>query len=62
MNKIVLIDPDKCIGCKVCVNLCPQKILFINEKTGICDVTDETKCDKLRGCERKCPTDAIKIV
>jgi ferredoxin len=24
-------------------------------------VTDETKCDKFRGCERVCPTEAIKI-
>jgi NAD-dependent dihydropyrimidine dehydrogenase PreA subunit len=24
-------------------------------------VTDETQCDKLRGCEQVCPVDAIKI-
>jgi Fe-S-cluster-containing hydrogenase component 2 len=24
-------------------------------------VTDETQCDKRRGCERICPTQAIKI-
>ena len=34
---------------------------IIDEETGKCKVTDETKCDKFRGCEKECPTGAIKI-
>ncbi|MEI8217950.1 MAG: hypothetical protein WCG51_02735 [Elusimicrobiota bacterium] len=41
--------------------MCPRNILFINKDTGTCAVSDETKCDKLRGCERVCMVDAIKI-
>ena len=59
MNKLVIIDEDKCIGCNACVDLCPQKILSL--KDGKCIVADENKCDKLKGCERVCPVDAIKI-
>ncbi|MFH1958031.1 MAG: 4Fe-4S binding protein [bacterium] len=61
MNKIVTIDRKKCIACGKCAELCPKKILYIDEKENICRVTDETKCDKRKGCEAVCPEDAIKI-
>jgi NAD-dependent dihydropyrimidine dehydrogenase PreA subunit len=61
MNKIVVIDEELCTGCGACVDLCPKKILFIDDADDVCKVTDETQCDKLRGCERVCPTEAIKI-
>ena len=62
MNKIVIIDESLCIGCAKCVELCPKKILYIDSKTKKCKVTDEAKCDKLRGCERICSVKAIKII
>ena len=60
-DKIVNIDQEACTGCGACVSMCPKEILYINEKTQKCAVTDETKCDRLAGCERVCPADAIKI-
>ena len=62
MNKIVIIDEESCIGCGACVSLCPNKILYINKKSGKCKVGDETQCDRLRGCVKVCPGDAIKII
>ena len=62
MNKIALINEVLCIGCAKCVELCPKKILYIDTNTKKCKVTDESKCDKLRGCERICPVKAIKII
>jgi len=58
---VVLIDANKCTGCGACVELCPKKILFLDETDNVCRVTDETRCDKRRGCERVCPSKAIKI-
>jgi NAD-dependent dihydropyrimidine dehydrogenase PreA subunit len=59
-NKIVNIDQDLCTGCAACIGICPVGILFLDE-SGLCQVSDESKCDRLRGCERACPTGAIVI-
>jgi len=61
MNKIVLIDEALCIGCAKCVRLCPKKILYIDNVSKKCKVSDESTCDKLGGCERICPVQAIKV-
>lgn len=61
VNSIVVIDEDLCTGCGACTAMCPKQILHVGSDTDICQVTDETQCDKLRGCERVCPSGAIKI-
>ena len=61
MNNTVNIDEELCIGCGTCVEICPVGILYVDDKAGICKVTDSSLCDRLRGCERNCPVDAIKI-
>jgi len=49
-NTIVLIDENLCTGCGKCVSMCPKQILYLDKDTRKCKVTDETKCDRLRGC------------
>ena len=61
MEKVVQIDHSLCNGCETCVLMCPRQILFINED-GVCDVTDQSRCDRLRGCERACPEGAITVL
>ena len=61
MNRIVVIDGKLCTGCGACVEICPQEILYIDEEASVCRVTDESRCDQSRGCERVCPTQAIRI-
>ncbi len=61
MNRIVLIDEKLCTGCGKCVKMCPKKILYLEEGTKKCKVTDETKCDRLGGCMFVCPVNAVRI-
>ena len=44
-----------------CVEICQYNLFTINENTGKCDIGDESKCDRGRGCEKVCPTQAITI-
>lgn len=61
INKIVKINEKLCIACEKCVKLCPKQILYIDKIIGKCKVNDENKCDRLKGCMRVCPTNAIEI-
>jgi len=61
MGKIVEIDEKLCSGCGVCVDMCPQKILYLDEKQNVCKVLDDLRCDQRAGCQNACPTGAIKI-
>ncbi len=54
----VSIDRDTCIGCNKCVNLCPMKILKLDESKKVI-VTNEKICDAAYGCIRICPVGAI---
>jgi NAD-dependent dihydropyrimidine dehydrogenase PreA subunit len=60
-NTIVLIDENLCTGCGKCVSMCPKQILYLDKETRKCNVTDETKCDRLGGCMWACPVKAIRI-
>lgn len=55
---IYQIDPDKCTGCKVCINAhgCPA-ISFDKERNVA--VIDEVMCWGCSGCAQVCPFDAI---
>lgn len=61
MGAIININQEACNGCGTCVSGCEKKILYIDEKTKKCAVSDETKCDRQAGCEKVCPSEAIKI-
>ena len=63
---LILIDPEKCKGCKACVSACPYGAVYFNEELGI-----SQKCTgcahlldngfKLPRCVDACPTDALQF-
>lgn len=53
----VIIDKEKCIGCGVCANVCPQGIELADGKAVIKD--DNVAC--LKEAADVCPINIIKI-
>jgi 2-oxoglutarate ferredoxin oxidoreductase subunit delta len=59
-NEVVLLHPDWCKGCGICVELCPVNVLALeNEKVVI---KDGAKCIGCDICELICPDFVIKVV
>lgn len=54
----VIVDSDKCIGCKKCEKACPFSAISFTENNIplICDL-----CEDEVECVKRCPTDALKF-
>ena len=65
---IVLIEPDKCTGCKLCADTCPHNSIYFNENlniaqkcTGCTHLLDNDPEWDVPRCVDQCPTDAIRF-
>jgi tetrathionate reductase subunit B len=65
---LVLIEPDKCVGCKLCKDACPHDAIFFNESlnlsqkcTGCAHLLDNSDDWKVPRCVDNCPTGALRF-
>jgi heterodisulfide reductase subunit A2 len=54
------IDPDTCVGCKVCVGLCPYSAIEFDDRRGI-SVVNDAVCKGCGSCSGYCPSGAAKV-
>ena len=54
-----MVDKTKCIGCGVCVGICPVGAISFGADGKA--VIDKNICIKCHTCESACPVGAIKI-
>lgn len=61
----VLIDHDKCIGCKYCLVVCPFGVIEVSYDGKVmvkCDLCFErAKAGQIPACVEACPTQALKL-
>lgn len=54
----IAVDPNKCIGCGLCVNVCPTNVFSLNnKKSTVINITD---CEGCKACYYQCPVNAIQ--
>lgn len=52
------VDPETCIGCEACVDVCPVSAIEMQEDVA---VVDEETCTECGDCVETCPVDAITL-
>ncbi len=57
---ISYIDPDICIGCRMCIELCPYSAIEFNERTQTSEI-NEAVCKGCGSCSAHCPSGAAKV-
>jgi heterodisulfide reductase subunit A len=53
------VDSEMCVGCKVCLTLCPFSAIEFDEKRRI-SVVEESACKGCGTCQASCPSGAIR--
>ena len=51
------IDPDVCVGCQVCIDLCPYGAISFNPRLGVSEV-NPAMCKGCGSCSGFCPSNA----
>jgi heterodisulfide reductase subunit A len=51
------VDPDLCVRCKLCVDVCPKKAIAVKSPAYV----DEAACKGCGSCAAACPVDAINM-
>ncbi len=52
-----VINPDECVACGACQDVCPENAINIEEVA----VIDKEKCGECGACVDECPNEAIKL-
>lgn len=56
------IDPRLCIGCNVCVQVCPLDVIRLDAASNKAYIKYLRDCQSCFLCEVECPEDAIRVV
>ena len=55
----VSVDNDKCVGCSMCINVCPHEVFILTDNKAL--VNDRDGCMECGACAMNCPVEAITV-
>ncbi|MBM7615733.1 mercury methylation ferredoxin HgcB [Alkaliphilus hydrothermalis] len=55
----IRLDQDKCIGCGICLEVCPHGVFEMLQ--GKANFHDKDLCIECGACDRNCPVKAIEV-
>jgi ferredoxin len=53
------LDPEKCAGCGICLEVCPHGVLAMDE--GRARIANRDACMECGACARNCPAHAVSV-
>ncbi len=53
------LDIDQCVGCGMCIQVCPQAVLAMNGRKAC--IVDLDGCMECGACARNCPAEALQV-
>lgn len=60
MKMKIVIDSDLCVGCGICVEMCPEEVLELQDE--IATVVNPDNCIECEACQVNCEYEAVKCV
>ena len=55
----LVLDPEKCIGCGLCTQVCPQHVMEMQGRKAV--IIDFNACMECGACVTNCPTGAFEV-
>ena len=55
----VAVDEDKCVGCSMCLAVCPHAVFALVDKKAA--IQDRDGCMECGACAMNCPVEAIAV-
>jgi len=55
----ISLDKDSCIGCRMCISVCPHGVFDVNEHKA--EIIQQNDCMECGACSLNCPVEAITV-
>ncbi len=55
----VTLDEQRCVGCEMCINVCPHEVFCMKENRAA--IVDRDGCMECGACATNCPVEAISV-